>query len=93
MRRTVKQIVDEYVARQNEPKYESIKVIEVNGMNSVETKVYENVANVKFPKGEAISWYGVCMMPITFTHTDSTGHQQEEYIIGKIIKISNPAEA
>jgi hypothetical protein len=93
MTKTVKQIVDEYLAKQNEPKYESVRIIEVNGANSVETKIYCNVSNIKFQNGGDISWYGVCMMPITFTHTDCSGNQCNEYIIGKIIKISNHTEA
>jgi hypothetical protein len=87
--KTVKQIVDEYLAKQNEQKkiLEYAIITKVNGANSVETVKYLNVTDINEYPFYDLEYYGMKMSRMSFTCDDCTG-KNSVFLIGKIIETS-----
>ena len=88
--KTVKQIVDEYLAKQNEEKkiLDYAIVVKVNGANSVTNVKYFNVSDINESLYYDLEYYGMEMSQISFTCEDCTGKSRVS-IIGKIIETSS----
>jgi hypothetical protein len=89
MTKTVKQVVDEYLAKQNEQKriFDYIVVIKTNGINSVETVKYTSVDDIRASIFPDIELYGMKLYKITFSHIEGN-EKNIVTVIGKIIEYS-----
>lgn len=93
MTKTVKQLVDEYLAKNDEQKrtFDEITVIQINGCNSIETVEYKNVEDIGMSAFPYITLHGYDLYKMNFTCMKGT-RKHKMQVIGDILKFSEPVE-